>query len=294
MSGRSPIIPFILILVIAVAGTYYFTNLLNSQTPIPQPTPTPTIGPTPTPSIGPTPTPTIGPTPTPSTNPTPTPPITQPQETVDLNWAGYVTTSDLQNPQPEITGITGSWTVPQVEPTSIDTFSAVWVGIGGLYKSDLIQTGTEQDYVNGTYYYSAWYELLPNPSIELNMQISPGDTITAIIELVNPGQDVWSIQLKDETTGETFSKEVYYVPDKLSAEWVVERPDVNNALSYLANFTDVTMYNCDLKLNNQNASIDNSPSAKIIMSDRLGNQMVNVSALSSDGKSFTITFLKSK
>jgi uncharacterized protein (UPF0333 family) len=53
------------------------------------------------------------------------------------NWAGYVVASDLQNPQPTVTSISAFWTVPTVVISSNDTFSAVWIGIGGFLNNHL-------------------------------------------------------------------------------------------------------------------------------------------------------------
>ena len=84
----------------------------------------------------------------------------------DTNWSGYIAASDLQNPQPTVTGISASWTVPKIKASSQrDTFSAVWIGIGGFFDNTLIQVGTEQDDIGGLGNYTVWYEFLPEFSI---------------------------------------------------------------------------------------------------------------------------------
>jgi hypothetical protein len=99
---------------------------------------------------------------------------------VSLDWGGYSAFSDFTNPQPVVVSVSGSWTVPQVSVSQQDTFSAAWIGIGGQTDKTLIQTGTEQDSINGSIEYSAWYELLPNDAITITvMNVSPGDKITA-------------------------------------------------------------------------------------------------------------------
>ena len=90
-----------------------------------------------------------------------------PVATNDSNWASYIVASDHQNPQPVTTGISAEWTVPEVSPSSQnDTFSAIWIGIGGLFSGDgtLIQVGSEQDSIAGVSDYFVWYELLPDTS----------------------------------------------------------------------------------------------------------------------------------
>ena len=57
----------------------------------------------------------------------------------DTNWAGYIVASDLQNPQSSVTSVTASWIVPTVTISSQDTFSAVWIGIGGFFDNTPIK-----------------------------------------------------------------------------------------------------------------------------------------------------------
>jgi hypothetical protein len=83
------------------------------------------------------------------------------QSLISLDWAGYSVASDLINPQPEVTSINASWTVPVINVSIGDSFCATWIGVGGQFDDTLIQVGTEQDSIDGQATYSAWYELLP-------------------------------------------------------------------------------------------------------------------------------------
>src|SRR5436309_15315674 len=56
---------------------------------------------------------------------------------ISRNWSGYVATNKT------FTSVTGTWIVPQVTPGSSSAADATWVGIGGLNRSDLIQSGTQ-------------------------------------------------------------------------------------------------------------------------------------------------------
>jgi len=207
--------------------------------------------------------------------------------------------SNLQNPGPTIDAINSSWIVPAVGSSVTDTYSAVWVGVGGGGQLDndnsLIQTGTEQDFVGGQAYYSAWYEMLPNYSITIeNMTISPGDSIQVQISLINPANNLWSISLADLTNGQSFHQDFNYSSKQLSAEWVVERPEVNNQLSNLADFGSLNFTNCYATIANATGSITNFPDSSMGMSDEIiGNvsvQLVNVSALSNNGTQFNVTY----
>jgi hypothetical protein len=90
----------------------------------------------------------------------------------------------------------------------------------------LIQTGTEQDVdATGTASYSAWWELVPAPSLTIrNMTVSPGDHMHASLSEVVPDSNVWTISIQDVTRGESFSQTVPYPSTHATAEWIEETP----------------------------------------------------------------------
>jgi hypothetical protein len=213
------------------------------------------------------------------------------QDMMSLDWAGYVVVSDFVNPNSIITGVSGSWIVPEVNVSNTDAFSAAWIGIGGLFDNSLIQTGTEHDSINGEAVYSAWYELLPYDAVTIPViDPSPGDTITASIYLANSTANEWSIEIVDVTKGQRFQENLLYDSSKLSAEWIVERPTVNNRLSNLADFENVTFTNASVTMNADVGVINSFPNSRTIMQNRQNRQLVTVSSLHPDGASFTVTY----
>ncbi len=263
-------IVIVLLIIAAVVAYNFFPTLLN-----------------PFPSSSPSPNPT----------PAPTPPSSQLQTPVDqasLNWAGYAAAFNFSDPKPVVTAVSGSWVVPRVQVSENDTFSAVWVGIGGTFGRTLIQAGTEQDSIGGVISYSAWYELLPSDSVTITgMDISAGDTISTSINLVDSLLNTWSIELNDLTTGQSFSQDFFYDSSRLSAEWVVERPDINGALSQIASFGSVTFSNCTAVMNGRTAAFGYFPSTRDFMYNMKGNRLVDVSNYFNTGSSFTVKYLTS-
>ena len=211
-------------------------------------------------------------------------------------WSGYVASSDLGNPQPLVTQVNASWTVPNAFATSLDTYSSAWIGIGGFQPDKtLIQTGTEHDYVNGKEFYSAWYEILPDQAIRIEeMSLSPGDLISASIELTNPQTNEWKIEIKDITTNQEFSIDLIYNSSKLTAEWIVERPTINNQISSLANFGTLTFRDCYTTINEKSRFIGENPHSQVTMTNELSLQLSSVSSLNEDQKGFIIYYNKSK
>ena len=151
------------------------------------------------------------------------------------NWFGY-SQGTLEQGSKLFNSISGDWTVPAATQHTAGTAEASsdWIGIGGgcvdsgctVTDSTLIQTGTEQDVdATGAPSYSAWWELVPAPSITVsNMTVSPGDHMHAsVAELVNDA-DVWDITITDVTKNETFTTTVPYPSTHATAEWIEETP----------------------------------------------------------------------
>jgi hypothetical protein len=217
-----------------------------------------------------------------------------PSVVLTFDWAGYVVASDLVNPQPQVIGVNGSWTVPKVSVSTADSFSAAWVGIGGQFDDTLIQAGSEHDSVKGQEAYSVWYELLPNDSVTIDtMSVSPGDVITASINLVDSDANEWAIQIYDVTNGQRFNQNFVYNSSRLSAEWVVERPTVNNRLRTLADFGSITFEGLYARLNAKIGTIGSFPFSQLIINNRKKVQLTTVSSLGSNGSSFTVSYLAS-
>jgi hypothetical protein len=144
---------------------------------------------------------------------------------VSSNWAGYAISGPTSVVR-HFNHVVGSWVAPAATCTaSSATYSAFWVGLGGLSQSAtaLEQTGTEADCdANGVPHYSAWYELVPRGPVTVKLTITPGDEISAGVSV--KGAYV-TLKLTDDTSGATFSKRVHFAhADTSSAEWIAEAP----------------------------------------------------------------------
>lgn len=214
------------------------------------------------------------------------------QELVSQDWSGYVAVTDLQNPQPLIVGVNASWIVPEVTPSQKNSYSAAWIGIGGYFDDTLIQVGTEQDSKNGAGAYSAWYELLPNDAVPISrIAVSPGDEMTASINLINSNSSTWEVEISDTTNGEKFQKSLPYESSSLSAEWIVERPTVGHITGTLANFGNITFTKSTANMSSTSRPINGLPHVQIVMYNRQNKPLVKVSPLSTDGSSFSVSYL---
>jgi hypothetical protein len=156
------------------------------------------------------------------------------------NWSGYAETGTF-------TGVSSTWTVPAVTASTGSTYSSAWIGVDGFNNSNLIQTGTEEDYYSGAAHYNAWWEILPAPETPISTSthpVAPGDTMTASIyetsaTVVKKGQTVhlWTISIADTTKGWTFSTSQPYRGAGTSSEWILEAPQVGGRIATLAHYT---------------------------------------------------------
>jgi len=153
------------------------------------------------------------------------------------NWSGY-NQGTLEQGGKMFNSITGKWTVPTATQHTAGEaeYSSSWIGIGGgcvdsgcsVTDGTLIQAGTEQDVAaDGTASYSAWYELIPAPSITIDtMTIHAGDHMRVSISEDTPGSNVWTFDVRDTTTSESFTLTVPYSSTHATAEWIEETPVV--------------------------------------------------------------------
>jgi hypothetical protein len=164
------------------------------------------------------------------------------------NWSGY--NQGLLEKGHAFNAITGDWVVPKASPhkRGEEEFSASWVGIGGgcvdagclITDSTLIQAGTEQDIVQNctggflifggkcTYQpqYSAWFELIPAPSVTVNLPVTAGNHVHVDIHEVVANSNVWSITIKNISTGQAWQQTLPYTSTHATAEWIEETPVV--------------------------------------------------------------------
>jgi hypothetical protein len=147
------------------------------------------------------------------------------QPSVSSNWAGYAV-SGAGGQTERFSSASGTWVAPTATCTpGSQTFSAFWVGIGGLATNSkaLEQTGSEADCTSSVRpVYSAWYELVPAAPVTLNIAVAAGDTITASVTIHN--HDV-TIRFTNRTRGTSVTKTLHAPTiDQTSAEWIAEAP----------------------------------------------------------------------
>ncbi len=214
----------------------------------------------------------------------PTAPNSGAGASASYNWAGYTATGA------DFTAVNGSWMVPEATAASNSNLSAdaTWIGIGGISGNDLIQVGTQAIFSNGQATYQTWYELLPNASQNIAMTVNPGDFITA--SLNEQAANQWSVSLRDNTTGQNFQTVVSYNSSRSSAEWVEEMPtQTGSGFIPLDNFGAAQFSNSSAVENGNLENLSALNAQPLTMLTTTSQALATVSAIGSDGASFTVT-----
>lgn len=211
------------------------------------------------------------------------------------NWFGY-NQGSLEQGGKLFNSITGDWTVPTASQHTKGQaeYSSDWIGIGGgcvdagctVTDPTLIQTGTEQDVnADGSTAYSAWWEVIPAPSITISMTVQPGDHMHASIAEVVPDSNLWTITLADITRNESFTQTVPYSSTHDTAEWIEETPLIIGTGAGFAALPNLTSPVFDLATTNgQPANLQ--PSEEMQLVDSNGNVIGDPSAPDPDADGF--------
>jgi Peptidase A4 family/Ricin-type beta-trefoil lectin domain-like len=213
--------------------------------------------------------------------------------TTSPNWSGYVATT----PNDSVTYVTGTWTVPTVTATSGNTDSFAWVGIDGYGGGTVEQVGTAQGTHNGVPYYHAWWEMWskiggqPEQTIS-TMTVSPGDSITASVTYQTSGTYAGDFLLSINDTSQsndsfsTYANPQQYqdpLPDRSSAEWIMETPSFGGTYATLPEFSPVTFTNCYATISEATAQV------RALNLNRNGVTLDTTSVLTS-GTSFSVLY----
>ncbi|MBV9356423.1 MAG: hypothetical protein JO023_12955 [Chloroflexi bacterium] len=198
------------------------------------------------------------------------------------NWSGYAATGATY------TGISGTWTVPQVAASSngASGVGATWVGIGGVNTRDLIQAGTEDSGSGRENEYEAWIEMLPAASKQVPLAVAPGDSITVSID--EQGNGTWQITLSDNASGKTYQTTVHYASTRSSVEWIEEAPSSRNGVLPIDNFGAVSFTGATAVDNGQNGTLGQVGARPISLLNARKQPLAVPSAIGSDGESFSV------
>ncbi len=198
------------------------------------------------------------------------------------HWSGYTATNGT------FTSVMGMWTVPTVTTNGRLAADAMWVGIGGVTRRDLVQGGTQNIIDNsGQISTTAFIEMLPEASQQIPLTVNPGDSVS--VSVAQQSLDQWLFSFNDTTTGKSYNTTLTYHSSLSSAEWIEEAPSSRRRLLPLDNFGTVHLGGGLVTMNGNSVTIARANGQAMTMVDAICQPLATPSALGSDGASFTIT-----
>ncbi len=178
--------------------------------------------------------------------------------------------------------------MPDFAPDSPAGADAIWVGIGGVRDTDLIQAGTQETVSGrGATQYQAWVETLPQASRPIPLAVNAGDSVSVSLEQRAGGD--WLITFVNNTSGKSYQETIRYASSRSSAEWVVEAPSARRGrMLPLDEFGSVSFSQASTVENDQPLSIGQAGGRPITMIGQRGQALARPSALDGDGAGFNV------
>jgi len=208
------------------------------------------------------------------------------------NWSGFA----IAGGSPILTQVRGEWIVPSVNNQfeSFTGYMSEWVGLDGDGTDDLIQDGTEQDWIGGTAGYYAWIEFFPQPELEISsFPVSPGDVIQAYSWETESGGVVTGHYFLSNLNTKISGSTSLPIPKGTkfygkSAEWIVERTEVNGSFTSPIPFFAGSFMGGAYAFRNSSTAIPywNQANQNITM-EQSGTKLSQVGSLSSNSMWFT-------
>jgi hypothetical protein len=230
----------------------------------------------------------------------------------DLNWSGYAVETNLSNPTSgAVTGVTGSWTVPTVTPTSADAYSATWVGIDGDSDDTVEQIGTEQDVTpSGQTDYYVWFEMYPEGAYYIEgFPVAPGNIFSAQVKYLGTttatervgrrrtvlSAEEFQLTITNVTQNVTFTvppsyTTVTFSAQRSSAEWIMEAPSSYFGVLPMADYNSVAFSNCAATLEGVTGPINDASWANEAITASNDGTLSTPGPLNGSGNGFTITW----
>lgn len=204
------------------------------------------------------------------------------------NWSAYAVTGANGT----YTDVKGSWVEPSVTCSRRQTaYSSFWVGLDGYNSNSVEQLGTDSDCSRGSPRYYGWWEMFPNPSMQLSTSsfpVSPGDTLTAEVHF-NGSSYTLSMS---SSRGWNFTTTQSGNFTNSSAEWIAEAPSSCSftcTVLPLANFGTVNFSNSTAN-GATIGSYGSSVCVAITMTTSAGTVKAQPSALNGSGDGFSVTW----
>ena len=182
------------------------------------------------------------------------------------NWSGYAVTATKRG---AFTRVSAKWTTPRVKCNREDQITSEWVGIDGDGTVTVEQAGTIGWCFRAKPIYFTWFEMYPNPEVEIGTSLRPGDKITASVTRTGKHYRLRVVDATHRSASftRTASCALLTCVDR-SAEWISERSAFAVGVAPLVNYNRWNVTAASVTINGHTGSITSAKSVqKLTMVD---------------------------
>jgi hypothetical protein len=211
------------------------------------------------------------------------------------NWSGYAASGETFDK------VTGEFYVRKTACPAPNAAELTWVGLDGLAQNVVEQAGLWVHCSGGANpkpIYDAFWEMAPDTAKAMPMSVHVGDELSVTVSY-SSATKLYSMAVKDLQSGKHYAKQTKCAAGvsckRNSAEWIVERPDVNYSPARLADWGDMGFYGAEAAAESTDEPIAAYNHTRINLVNLTGSKVIaKVGKLTPDGKSFRATWLASK
>jgi hypothetical protein len=121
----------------------------------------------------------------------------------------------------------------------------------------------------------------------VSLTVTGGDTVSVAITEQSAGS--WLVEIKNVTTGKSYTTTIRYSSSKSSAEWIQEAPSVGRGIAPLDSFGTVKFSAASTVVNGKTQSLSGANAKAVTMTNSAGQPLAVPSGIGADGKSFSVT-----
>jgi len=109
------------------------------------------------------------------------------------------------------------------------------------------------------------------------------------VTIAEQSTDLWRIDMRNVTTGKTFTTTIRYASSKSSAEWIEEAPSIGRGIAPLDSFGTLRFSGAVTVVDGKQQTASGANARPVTMANSANQPLAVPSALGSDGSSFTVT-----
>jgi hypothetical protein len=215
--------------------------------------------------------------------------------TARTNWSGYVATGKTFNK------VTGEFYVRKTTCPAPNAAALTWVGLDGFTQNVVEQAGLWVHCSGGANpkpTYDAFWEMAPSLAQATPINVRVGDKISVSVSYTSSSK-IYSMAVRDLQSGQHYTKQAKCAAGvsckRNSAEWIVERPDVNYSPARLADWGDMKFYGAMAAAGSTDEPITDYSHTRINLENLTGSKVIaKIDSLNPAGTSFRDTWLVSK